>query len=54
VELAMAARELTERALDLSERLRHRHDEAPWTLRRAGRKAGGDMLPAREAPSRSR
>ena len=54
VELAMAARELTERALDLSARLRHRHDEPSWTLRRAGRKAGGDMLPVREGPARPR
>src|SRR5262249_48575542 len=52
VELAMAARELADRAMDLSERLRHRHEDALWRVRRAGRKAGGEARgPARLGPA---
>ena len=50
-ELAMAARDLVERAIDVSQRLRHRHDEPPQRVRRAGRKAGGDFTTPRRRPA---
>src|SRR5262249_50209315 len=51
VELAMAARELADSAMDLSERLRHRHEDALWRVRRAGRKAGGEARLGPAAPA---